>query len=245
MIGKKLGKEGLDRYLRAFGLGAQTGLRFPGESPGLLLDPDKWSGTSMATVPMGQGMAVTALQMLAAYNVIANNGTYVPPKLVTSVVDAAGKHHDPEYPDDRRVVSEATAAQMTPILEEVVTTGTGKPAAVEGYRVAGKTGTAQKTREGVPGYQPGAYVATFAGFFPASSPRLSAIVVLDEPTPYYGGLASGPVFSRIAAFGGRLFKVPGDAPVAPATVTAKATASTSEEPASGTTNLTKAQQGTD
>jgi cell division protein FtsI (penicillin-binding protein 3) len=210
MIGKRLKKEGLDHYLRAFGLGSRTGLRFPGESPGLLPTDRDWSGTSIATVPIGQGMAVTALQMLLAYNVVANDGVYVAPTLVRSVVDAGGKRHVPSRPAGRRVVSIETARQVTAMLEEVVRAGTGKAAAVPGYRVAGKTGTAEKPRIGARGYEEGAYIATFAGFLPASDPRLSAIVVLDEPTPFYGGLSSAPVFAQLASFGARLVQVAPD-----------------------------------
>jgi cell division protein FtsI/penicillin-binding protein 2 len=111
-------------------------------------------------------------------------------------------------PEPRRVVSEDTARAMTGMLEQVVTDGTGTAAGVPGYRVAGKTGTASKPREGAVGYEAGAYVASFAGFLPAESPRLSAIVILDEPTPYYGGLVSAPVFSQLAGYGVRLLGVP-------------------------------------
>ena len=197
-IGQKLGKAGIDRYLRAFGLGANTALHFPGESAGLLLDPKRWSGASIATVPIGQGVAVTALQMLEVYNTIANGGTYVAPRLV----QGAGT------PPPRRVVSTETADQLTAMLTQVVARGTGKAAHIDGYTVAGKTGTARKPLDGGKGYKEGAYVSTFVGFVPAEAPRLSAIVVLDEPTPIYGGLVSAPVFAELARYGLRLFRVP-------------------------------------
>ena len=209
MIGQRLGRDRLDRYLRSFGLAEPTNLRFPGESGGIMLDPEEWSGTSIATVPIGQGVAVTALQMLGAYNTVANGGVYVAPRLVKSVVDADGRVDDASHPDPRRVVSEETADAMTAMLQRAVTDGTGKAAAVAGYSVAGKTGTAQKPGPG--GYQAGAYVASFAGFVPASAPRLSIIVVLDEPTPIYGGLVSAPVFSQLAAMGVRRLGIPPDA----------------------------------
>jgi cell division protein FtsI (penicillin-binding protein 3) len=212
MIGQRLGKTRLDHYLRAFGLASHTTLAFPGESGGLLPDPSTWSGTSMATMPIGQGVAVTALQMLSAYNTIANGGMQVTPRLVKRVVDAGGKAHDVKRPAPRRVVSQATVGALVPMLEQVVKDGTAPAAAVEGYRVAGKTGTAEKVRDDGRGYQAGAYLATFAGFLPASAPRLSAIVVLDEPTPIYGGLVAAPVFSDVAGFGARLLAIAPDAP---------------------------------
>jgi cell division protein FtsI (penicillin-binding protein 3) len=210
MIGQRLGKGHIDSYLRAFGLADRTGLGFPGEAKGILPDPDEWSGTSIATLPIGQGVAVTAVQMLTAYNTVANGGVYVAPSLVTRVVDADGKAREVRRPEPRRVVSEETARAVTRMLEQVVTDGTGTAAAVPGYRVAGKTGTASKPLEGAVGYEAGAYVASFAGFLPAGSPRLSAIVILDEPTPYYGGLVSAPVFSQLAGYGVRVLAVPPD-----------------------------------
>ena len=208
MIGQQVGKDRIDRYLRAYGFGRETGLDFPGESRGILLDPRKWSGTSIGTVPIGQGLAVTAMQMLGAYNAVANGGTWVAPKLVRATVDTKG-HRRPTPPSDRRqVVSARTAQQVTAMLSEVVRVGTGTLAAVDGYTVAGKTGTARKPLEGRRGYQTGAYVASFAGFVPAQRPELTIIVVLDEPTPIYGGLVAAPVFAQVARYGLRQFQLP-------------------------------------
>jgi len=198
LIAGRLGKTRIDKYLRAYGYGQKTALHFPGESAGLLLDPKNWSGASIATVPIGQGVAVTALQMLQVYNTIANGGMYVAPRLVNGAVT----------PPPRRVVSTKTAQQITAMLEQVVSRGTAKAAHIDGYTVAGKTGTARKVAEGGKGYKDGAYIATFAGFVPAEQPQLSTIVVLDEPTPIYGGLTSAPTFADIARYGLRLFKVP-------------------------------------
>lgn len=216
MIGQKLGRDRIDRYLRAFGLGAKTGLGFPGESAGLLLDPKRWSGTSIGTVPIGQGLAVTALQMLTVYNTLANGGVRVAPRLVKATIDGRGREVPVPPPAARRVVSERTARQVAAMLTEVVRAGTGTAAAIDGYVVAGKTGTARKPLEGARGYKPGAYVATFAGFVPAQSPQLSAIVVLDEPTPIYGGLTAAPVFAQVARYALRLLRIPPSA--APAAV---------------------------
>ena len=198
LIAGRLGKTRIDKYLRAYGYGQKTALHFPGESAGLLLDPKNWSGASIATVPIGQGVAVTALQMLEVYNTIANGGMYVAPRLVQGAA----------VPPPRRVVSNKTAQQLTAMLQQVVTRGTAKAAHIDGYSVAGKTGTARKVAPGGKGYMDGAYIATFAGFVPAENPQLSAIVVLDEPTPIYGGLTSAPTFAEIARYGLRLFKIP-------------------------------------
>ena len=221
MVAQKLGKDRLDKYLRAFGFGSPTGLKFPGESAGLLLPPDKWYGTSMGTVPIGQGVAVTAMQMLAAYNTIANGGIYVAPKLVKATVDADGKEHATPASERRRVVSQQTSDEVKAMLDEVVRLGTGKLAAIDGYTVAGKTGTARKPLENARGYKEGAYYSTFAGFVPAEKPALTAIVVLDEPTPIYGGIVSAPVFAQVTRYGLREFRVPPPPPAArPANVPA-------------------------
>jgi cell division protein FtsI (penicillin-binding protein 3) len=208
MIGQKLGKQSLDKYMRAYGFGKKTGLGFPGESSGLLLDTSKYSGTSMGTIPIGQGVAVTALQMLAAYNTIANGGIYVEPKLVKATIDGSGDQHPTPASATHRVVSATTAKQMTAMLAEVVRVGTATRAQIDGYTVAGKTGTARKPLEGARGYKAGAYMSSFAGFVPAESPQLTAIVILDEPTPIFGGLVSAPVFAQVAQYGLREFMIP-------------------------------------
>jgi cell division protein FtsI (penicillin-binding protein 3) len=218
MIGQKLGKERLDRYLRAFGLGERTAIGFPGESGGLLLDPDHWYSTSMGATPIGQGLAVTAMQMLAAYNTIATGGEYVSPKLLKATVDGAGRQHLTPPSARRRVVSEQTAREMTAMLTEVVRVGTAKLAKIDGYTVAGKTGTARKPDEHVRGYKAGAYFSSFAGFVPAEKPALTAIVVLDEPTPIFGGLVAAPRFAQIAKYALRELRIP------PPSVVAKAAA---------------------
>ena len=208
MIGQKLGKDNLDRYLRNFGFGQVTGLGTPGESEGIMLDPKKWSGTSIATIPIGQGIAVTATQVLAAYNTVANGGVYVAPKLVKATVDAYGAEHATPAAAQHRVISTKTAAQLTAMLTEVTRVGTGTLARIDGYTVAGKTGTARKPLEGARGYKEGAYVSSFAGFVPAEKPAFTSLVVLDEPTPIYGGLVSAPPFAEIARYALRQFRVP-------------------------------------
>ncbi|HET7489093.1 MAG TPA: penicillin-binding protein 2 [Acidimicrobiales bacterium] len=217
MIGQKVGKDRIDKYLRAYGLGSKTGLGFPGESRGILLDPKRWSGTSIGTVSIGQGLAVTAMQMAGAYNAVANGGTWVAPSLVRATVDSEGRRHPVPAPEERQVISARTAQQVTAMLDEVVRVGTGTKAAVPGYTVAGKTGTARKPNENARGYQAGAYVASFAGFVPAERPELTILVVLDQPTPIYGGETAAPVFARIAQYALRQYQItppPPDVPVA-------------------------------
>lgn len=223
MIGQKLGKTRLDHFLRAYGFGTRTAIGFPGESAGLLLDPAHYYNNSMGTVPIGQGLAVTAVQLIAAYNTVANGGEYVAPKLVRAVVDATGQRHETAPSLRRRVISEKTAGEMTSMLNEVVRVGTAKLAAIDGYTVAGKTGTARKTEEGIKGYKAGAYFSSFAGFVPSQKPAFTALVVLDEPTPIYGGLVAAPVFAQIARYALREFRVPPPPPAA-ATAAPPATA---------------------
>lgn len=214
MIGQKVGKDRLDAYLRAFGFGSKTGLGFPGESAGILHEPKKYSPTTLGTVSIGQGLAVTAVQMLAAYNTVANGGAYVAPKLVKATVDKSGRRVPTPPSAPRRVVSQRTASQLTGMLNEVVRVGTGTRAQIDGYTVAGKTGTARKPLEGARGYKTGAYVSSFAGFVPSEKPALSAIVMLDEPTPIFGGLVAAPVFAQITRYGLRQLRVPPPPPAA-------------------------------
>jgi cell division protein FtsI/penicillin-binding protein 2 len=208
MIAQELGKERLDEYLRAFGFGRRTTLGLPGESAGIVPDPDEWTGPSIGAIPIGQAVAVTAVQMLGAYNTVANRGVYVEPKLVRAFVDAGGEEHPTGPSPSRRVVSTRTARQVSTMLTQVVEVGTGTRAAIEGYFVAGKTGTARKPSTSFRGYEEGVYVSSFAGFVPADDPRLSAIVILDDPTPIYGGLVAAPVFADLARYGLRLFRIP-------------------------------------
>jgi cell division protein FtsI (penicillin-binding protein 3) len=215
-IGQMLEQERIDHYLREFGFGERTALDFPSESRGLLLPLDDWSGTSIGSIPIGQGVAVTAMQMLFAFNTIANDGVYTPPRIVLAEVDEHGERHEVDVPEPRRVVSEVTADQMRTRLGLVVSEGTGGNAAVDGYPVAGKTGTARKPQLGG-GYEDAAgnfqYVATFVGFAPVEHPEVSIIVTLDEPSStIFGGSASAPVFSDLARYALRQMQIP---PVAP------------------------------
>jgi membrane peptidoglycan carboxypeptidase len=244
MVGQKLGKNRLDHYLRAFGFGTKTGVGFPGEPAGLLLDPDHWYVTSMGTVPIGNGLAVSALQMLQVYVTVANGGMYRPPRLVEATIDADGQRHPVDAAEPRRVVSPETAGKLSSMLTQVVQNGTGTNAAVPGYLAAGKTGTARKPLEGARGYS-GNYVASFVGFVPSQEPRLAAVVVLDEPTPIYGGQVSAPVFARIMQYALRLDRIPPPpgSPPAPAAAGAPAHA-LDETPANDDPNVPKASTTT-
>ncbi|MHB1911890.1 MAG: peptidoglycan D,D-transpeptidase FtsI family protein, partial [Acidimicrobiales bacterium] len=208
-VSQLLGPSRIYHYMRAFGLGSKTALDAPGESEGILPPPSIWSGTSIGTIPIGQGVAVTSLQILDVYNTIANGGQYVSPVLVKGWLNQAGVlSPNPALPG-HRVVSIQTARQMTAMLEGVVKSGTGTAAAINGYDVAGKTGTAQKANPNSAGYLPGQYVASFVGFAPAEDPQLTAIVVLDRPTPvFYGGSVAAPVFSQIMAYAMRSLHIP-------------------------------------
>jgi cell division protein FtsI/penicillin-binding protein 2 len=185
-IGLALGGRLLDQYVHDFGFGERTGLDFPGEAKGIVLPLEQWSGSTIATVPLGQGIAVTPLQMAAAFSTIANRGVWVEPKLV---VGTSGTN--------RKVVAHA-ARQVTRLLTGVVQRGTGMLARVPGYRVAGKTGTAQKPLPG--GGYGNSYAASFGGYAPAADPKITVFVTLDEPNPIWGGLTAAPTFKTIMEF---------------------------------------------
>ncbi|MFA5883875.1 MAG: penicillin-binding protein 2 [Acidimicrobiia bacterium] len=209
LVARQLGNARLDAALRNFGFGRTTGLDFPGEAPGILLPLSQYNDTSLASMPVGNGLAVTALQMLDVYVTLANNGVARQPRLVAATIDAAGKRLDLPLGTTRQVVSPATAKTMREMLAAVVEGGTGTKAAVPGYTVGGKTGTARKPPYDKPPYR---YVASFVGFAPVDNPRLAAIVVLDEPgKQFFGGTVAAPVFSQIMQHALAVERVPGAA----------------------------------
>lgn len=197
----QIGEERLERYLTAFGYGRPLGLGFPGESSGSFPRLEDWSATSLPTIAIGQGVAVTLLQAAHVYATLANDGIAVQPRLVRGTVGDDGHLVPLSAPATRRVVSSETARQTREMLIEVVSgeRGTGKLAAVPGYAVGGKTGTARKPLEGARGYS-GEYVASFVGIAPIEAPRFVVAVMLDEPTPIYGGVVAAPVFSEVMSF---------------------------------------------
>ena len=204
-LAQLLGKDRLLDWIGRFGFGRPTGVDFPGESPGIL--PGYWSGSTIGNVPIGQGIAVTPLQMAAAYGAIANGGTLHKPYLIERV--GGERRHRPA---GERVVSDTVSAQVMTMLRDVVSAegGTGAAAAVPGYTVAGKTGTAAKPEPG--GYSSSRYVASFVGVVPAKDPRLVILVSVDEPRlAIWGGVVAAPAFSKIAQFGLQYLEVAPDA----------------------------------
>jgi cell division protein FtsI (penicillin-binding protein 3) len=194
-IAKDLGKVRFDAAVRNFGFGRATGLDFPGEAPGIILPLANYNDTSMASMPIGNGLAVTALQMLDVYVTLANDGVARQPRLVAATIGADGKRLNLPLGTTRRVVSPETAKMMRDMLTGVVEGGTGVNAQVPGYTVAGKTGTARKPPYDRPPYR---YVASFVGFAPAEDARLATIVVIDEPAKqFFASTVAAPVFSRI------------------------------------------------
>ncbi|OFW61040.1 MAG: hypothetical protein A2133_04560 [Actinobacteria bacterium RBG_16_64_13] len=189
-LGLQVGKTRLADMIRKFGFTAKLDIDFPGEVDGQMLAPERWSGTTIANVPIGQGVAVTPLQLATAYAAIANGGVMVQPHLVQGQ----------GAPWSSRVISEKVAAQLRQMLTVTVEDGTGKLAQVKGYKVAGKTGTAQKVKEGG-GYYEDRVVASFVGMVPADDPRLVILITVDDPaTQHLGAYVAAPAFARIADF---------------------------------------------
>lgn len=199
-VGERLGKDTYQAYLRAFGLGAKTGIDLPGEIRGLLAPPTAWSRINLVTASFGQGIAVTPLQLACAYAALANDGVLMRPYLVREVFDAEGTVVVANGPQRlRQVVRSDTARRLIELLEKVVEQGgTGWRAQIKGVRVAGKTGTSQKV-DPRGGYSPRGRIASFVGIVPADQPRLVILVTIDEPkTGTYGGEVAAPVFQVIA-----------------------------------------------
>jgi cell division protein FtsI (penicillin-binding protein 3) len=206
-IAQQLGEGRLADWIDRFGFGHATGIDFPGESSGLALPPDEWSGSTIGTVPIGHGIAVTPVQMARAYAAIANGGVLVTPHLVGAIDGSAVKRKR-----GKRVVSRGVSNQMLSMLRGVVLEGTGTEAAIPGYTVAGKTGTAAKIDPDTGRYSHSKYVASFVGMVPATKPRLVIMVMVDEPLgAYYGGEVAAPAFKQIARFNLQHLEVPPDA----------------------------------
>ncbi|NOZ77874.1 MAG: penicillin-binding protein 2 [Acidobacteria bacterium] len=206
MVAERLAPRFLFRSLTAYGLGHRPGLGFPGETPGILPSPDRWSRMSEASMSLGQEVTASPLQMAVAYAAIANGGWLPQPKLVLSV--SGGRETAAFTPSwRRRVMGEALAARIRSMLESVVTSGTGREAALAGYRVAGKTGTAQRAFDGA--FDHKHYVAWFAGFLPLPHPRAVIVVAVEDPVKdYWGSSVAAPAFHGIAAATVRLLGIP-------------------------------------
>ncbi len=210
-IAEQLGPEQLDGYLRAFGYGQRTDLGFPGESGGLLMPHTQWWSTSLPTIAIGHGVAVSLLQLANSYATLANDGVSVPPRLVQGTVGEDGRLSPAAMGAARQVVSPGTAGAVRAMLEDAVhgEDGTGARAQVEGYRVAGKTGTARKPRTDGRGYSD-EYVATFVGMAPADDPQVVVAVMVDEPYPFFGGLVAAPVFAEVMEAALLALRIPPD-----------------------------------
>ncbi|HWE82975.1 MAG TPA: penicillin-binding protein 2 [Gaiellaceae bacterium] len=207
-IAKELGSTRLQAWVKKFGFGSTTNIDFPGESPGFVLPLDEWSDTTIGNVPIGQGIAVTPIQMASVYAAVANNGVWIQPHLVERVGGRA-----PERWSHKRLMSSSVDREVKAMLGGVVNDpgATGNEAKIPGYTVAGKTGTGQvPTRHG---YSTTDYTASFVGMVPASHPRLVVLVKVDDPRgSIYGGVVAAPAFASIAKFDLQYLEVPPDAP---------------------------------
>jgi len=204
-IGLREGKQRFDKWVRRFGFGQPTGVDLPGEERGIVLPVDKYSGSSMGNLPIGQGIAVTPMQMAQAYAAIANGGILRKPQVVRRI---AGERVP--TPKGRRIVSTKTALQLRTMLEGAFAPGgTASEVSIPGYKLAGKTGTANKIDPKTGEYSQSAYVASFIGFAPALHPRLLIAVMVDEPHgAIYGGTVAAPAFGQIASFALPYLRIP-------------------------------------
>lgn len=199
-IADQLGPERLDDWIRRFGFGQRTSVEFQGESAGLYMPRERWSGYSMGSLPMGQEISVTMPQLARAFSAIANGGYIVDPYLVERIVERDGTVVRPrEQRPPHLIMSPQTARTMAELCHLVVREGTGRRARIDEFRVAGKTGTAQMARQDGRGYEPGKYTVVFAGFAPVKDPRIVGVIVVQEPRirSAFGGFICGPVFKEV------------------------------------------------
>ncbi|MFD9035852.1 penicillin-binding transpeptidase domain-containing protein [Streptomyces sp. NPDC059567] len=192
----------LHSYLRKFGIGSPTGLGYPGETPGILAKPGNWSTSQQYTIPFGQGLSINAMQAASVYSTIANGGVRIEPTLVRGTKGPDGRFTPAPAPEQTRVVSEKTAKTLAQMLESVVgdEEGTGTKARIPGYRVAGKTGTANRVDPELGRYK--GYTASFAGFAPADNPQITVYCAIQNPTKgnYFGGQICGPIYKKVMEF---------------------------------------------
>jgi cell division protein FtsI (penicillin-binding protein 3) len=194
-VAQRLGKRGLYETARSLGFGAPTGISFPGEQAGRLLPPHKWSGPSLATMAFGHGFSASPLQVAMAYGAIANGGLLMKPLLVKAIYHPSGEIEESEPTVIRRALSPEVARQLTNLLVGVIENGTGKAAAIEGWRIAGKTGTGQKIDFDKRRYYADRFISSFVGFVPAEAPCYLMLVLLDDPRgQYYGAEVAAPIF---------------------------------------------------
>jgi cell division protein FtsI (penicillin-binding protein 3) len=211
-IASKVGKEKIYKYARDFGFGTKTGIDLPGESKGFVSPPEKWSDFTLCTIGFGQGISLTALQLVCAYAAVANGGVLMKPFVVKAVMDEKGDTLQVFHPTPvRRVISPETASTLVEFLKGVVSYGSGQKAKIDSFDIAGKTGTAQKAKPGGKGYEDNKYMASFVGFFPADDPKMVGLITLDNPkTVHLGGQTAAPIFKnttvRILALTGEPFR---------------------------------------
>ena len=215
-IALRLGEERYYKYIRAFGLGQQTGIELPGETRGITKPPSRWSRVSIAAISIGQEVGVSPIQLAAVISTIANDGIYVAPRIVAGTADPKSMLQTIAFHpgESHRVISPTTAAEMRAMMQKVVLEGTARRAILDGYSVGGKTGTGQKIDPGTGAYSKSKYNATFAGFAPLNNPQIVVAVILDSPVGLHqGGQVSAPVFRRISQQVLQYLHVPHDLPL--------------------------------
>jgi cell division protein FtsI (penicillin-binding protein 3) len=222
-VALRLGAPKFYNTIRAFGIGQPTGIELPGENRGLLRPIENWSASSIGSLAMGQEVSVTPIQIVSAISAIANGGTLYRPHIVREIRDEPPGAQLPQPGADPQQATDArTAATMREMMEDVVLEGTGKPARLDGYTAAGKSGTAQKIDPATGRYSASQYNASFVGFAPVNNPVVTILVVLDSPIgPHHGGQVGGPVFKRVAEQIMAYLSVPHDVPSPPNTETAQ------------------------
>ncbi|MHB1935975.1 MAG: penicillin-binding protein [Acidobacteriaceae bacterium] len=236
-LAERLGKDRFYQYIRAFGFGQQSGIELPGETRGLLKPPDRWQPTTIGSIPMGQEVGVTPIQLVTMASTIANGGVYLPPRILLESSDrkkgspaltAEPFHPEDDLPDPlpagaHRVISTLTAAEMRKMMEGVVLFGTGTTAQLNGYSAAGKTGTAQKIDARTRTYSKTKYVASFVGFAPVNNPAITVAVIIDSPSvgSHFGRAVSAPVFQELAQNVLEYLGVQHDMPIKPAKLIAQ------------------------
>jgi cell division protein FtsI (penicillin-binding protein 3) len=254
VLAQRMGPDRFFKYIHGYGFGLKSGIELPGETRGLVKPPSRWQPTTIGSIPMGQEIAVTPIQLVSMVSTIANGGTYLPPHVVmettsdtktNGTLKAASFHPESELPStlpegSHRVISELTSAQMRQMMEGVVLFGTGRAAQLDGYSAGGKTGTAEKIDPATHTYSKTKYVASFVGFAPVSSPAVTIAIVMDSPTKvsHYGATVSAPVFHDLAQQILEYLGVPHDQELKPTNLIAKDTKPVEEEtPQEETANL--------
>lgn len=216
MLAQRVGKQPYAEYLEKFGLGQKTGIELAGESPGLVPDLENWQGGTFANLPIGQGLSMTTLQMAGIFQAVANDGVRVPPRVIAERVGADGQSTETERPEGTQVVSKETAVTVRDMFRSVVQPeGTGPQAAIAGYQISGKTGTAQQIDPGCSCYSNSRYWITFAGILPADDPKYVVAIMLDAPQRGVhgeGGESAAPLFHDIASWLVNRDNIPPSAP---------------------------------